>query len=125
MTNCYVMTRSGQFISSKDTPNQCVKIGKQIYEYEVKLLFRGDIELDENGFIIRHEEIDEIIQKLSLSGSCEEMHKTLSKAISQFFQFKLIGYKAVIKPPLYKNETLIASLDYCWINDSILLPLLK
>lgn len=125
MTSFYIMTRNGQFIRSKDTPNQCVKVGKQIYEYEIKLLFHGNIELDKNGFIVKHEEIDEIIQKLNLSGSCEEMHKTLSKAISQFFQFKLIGYKAIIKPPLYKNEVLIASLDYCWVNNPILLPLLK
>lgn len=121
----FVMTRKGQFKPSHDTNNQCVKVGKQIYDYELKLLFEGNVELDDNGFIIRHEEIDELIQKMELSGSCEQMNLQISKEISQFFMFKLIGLKSMITPPVYKHEILIASVNYCWVKENNLLSLLN
>lgn len=125
----YLMTRKGQFQPAINTENQCVKTGRQIYEYEVKLLFNGDINLDMNGFIIKHEEIDEFIKNLSFSGSCEQMHKKLSAELSYFIktekQISLLGYKAIITPPMYKHEILIASLNYCWVDRTDLLPLLN
>lgn len=111
------MTRSGSFIPSQSTDNQCVKVGNEQYDYTLKLVFSTNQILDNDDFIIRHEEIDEQIQRTILNGSCEFMHRQLFSSLKAFFNSKdiiVIGYKATILPYGVPEKQLIASLNYIW-----------
>lgn len=122
------MSRKGTFKTHKPTENQCSREGEPLYTYEIKLVFLGAIKLDEEGFIVRHERIDSLVQSTLLFGSCEEMHRILFDAINEAFKHNRIqikAYKATISPDLGHREELLASLDYIWTDKFVYLPLLS
>lgn len=112
--NCYIMNRKGSFKTPRATNNQCKVKGHKKYHYDIVVAFSNRIKLDDNKFIIDHQEIDDCIQKCSLIGSCEEMHLTISKQLKILFKSKKIpvmGIRAVIYPNIPVG---VANLSYIW-----------
>ena len=125
--NCYVMNRRGTFNTRRPTNNQCKVKGHKTYRYEVAMAFSPRIKLDENMFIIDHQDVDKCIQKCILNGSCEEMHMEISKALKKLFKSRdipVIGMKAVIYPDSVLGA---ANLSHVWISPKHkdVLPLLQ
>jgi hypothetical protein len=125
--NCYVMNRRGTFNTKKPTHNQCKVKGHKTYHYEVAMAFSPRVKLDENMFIIDHQDVDNCIQNCVLNGSCEEMHLEISEALRKLFKSReipVIGMKAVIYPDLPAGA---ANLSYIWVSPkhSNVLPLLQ
>lgn len=124
--NCYLMSRRGMFKTPKATSNQCKVKGHKRYHYDVAMVFPSTTKLDENMFIIDHQEIDNCIQRCSLVGSCEEMHLTISRELRKLFREKripIVGIKAVIYPDIPVGA---ANLSYVWTHprSKNILPLL-
>lgn len=105
MTGYFKMTRRGTFKPSTSTHNQCKVMGFSEYLYEIVMVFTDSTPLDENGFFIDHANIDNAIQMGDISGSCEEMHPKIYRAVMDAFknehqpmQRYPVAYKCVIKP---------------------------
>src|SRR5579885_2190456 len=84
MKNYFIMYRRGQFHPSVMTNNQCGVMGVPEYYYSLKLVFDGDLKLDKDDFIIDHQVLDDIIQGLKLSSSCEDMQRKICEALTPF-----------------------------------------
>lgn len=111
----YVMTRNGKFYPARMTKNQCKVEGHSSYSYSLRMVFSNTIKLDNNAFITDHAEVDEMIQKLPLIGSCEQMHQTICTALKAFFKskkLKLEGCKCTIIP----GKSPAAFMDYYYIG---------
>lgn len=120
----YRMNRYGKFKPHRYTQNQCKVYTHPEYQYEINLVFRGDPELDENGFLIDHAEIDTAIQKARISGSCEEMHPRIFDAVMTAFEGypdQPIAYRCAIKP----SEHPMAYMEFVWAIKSKYLKLVK
>jgi hypothetical protein len=68
-------------------------------------MFLCGVKLDNNGFLLDHQDIDDAIQNHDLSGSCEEMHLQLIKCFEEVMRKaklkrNLYAYKAIISPTL-------------------------
>lgn len=125
MTSFYVMNRTGKFEPDYYDDNQCKAKGHLEYHYHIKLVFEGACKLNDDGFIIDHQEIDDVIQNLGLQGSCEEMHldirKKLIPALTEHFGLPLLACKCVIHPTKTPGA---AWLEYVSLKDKASLPLL-
>lgn len=124
--NCYVMNRRGIFRTPKATPNQCKVKGHRKYHYDIAMVFPSNVKLDENMFILDHQDVDNCIQKCTLVGSCEEMHLVMSRELRNLFKFKkipIMGIRAVIYPDIPVGA---ANLSYIWTHprSKNILPLL-
>lgn len=85
----------------------------------MRMVFSHKIALDKDSFITDHVNIDKLIQSLKLSGSCEQMHKTICEAYKAFFlkkNLKLLACKCTIQPIIGFNEKQLAYIDYVYVN---------
>lgn len=103
--NFFTMTRRGHIVPKKATRNQCKGPGHDKYFYEVKIVFSGLVDLDKNGFIIKHEDIDKAIKASPAIGSCEQMHLDIRERLHTFFKKKELtlyvsGFKCTLYPTL-------------------------
>jgi hypothetical protein len=103
--NFFTMTRRGSLVPKKHTTNQCKAEGHSRYYYEVKIVFSGLADLDADGFIVKHEDLDEAIQESPAVGSCEQMHLDIRERLHAFFKSKDLhyyvkGFKCTIYPTL-------------------------
>lgn len=116
----YIITRSGIFIPSEFTGNQCKEVGHKSYNYHIKMVFlREEVDLNKEGYVVDHAEIGDLIHYLHLSGSCEEMHLKIHEALKNFFELKGIefhGYRCTIQPDAYLGH---ASIEYVFLQDNI------
>lgn len=69
----FVITRIGLLVISESeaTKNQCSKIGQREYQYKVSI--KSHEHIDENGFVIDHNEINKAVSKVTEGLSCELM----------------------------------------------------
>jgi len=108
--NIIIIRRSGVIKPSKSTQNQCANTGKKYYKYNVSLAFENP-KLDNKGFVVDHNKIDEIVKSLPSKGSCEQVADAIQKTLKAELSFT--GLKAIsieIKP----DEITVASLKYLW-----------
>lgn len=111
------MTRTGKFTPSRRTENQCKAPGHKSYDYTLRMVFLGNMKLDEHQFITDHANVDGLIQNMDLTGSCEQMHLKICGKLKEFFRKKAIplcGCKCTIHP----GEGAAAYMDYYFIDDS-------
>lgn len=80
----FVMTRKGTFRPAQHTTNQCKEPGWPEYAYELRMVFRGDMQLDRDGFIVDHADIHEMVVNLGLAGSCEQFSTRILTALDSF-----------------------------------------
>lgn len=116
----YSMTRNGEFVPHKMTPNQCRQENHPAYNYSLRMIFPKTIILDEHGFIIDHAFIDNTIHKLKLEGSCEQMHQLICTSIRDLFEkgkIPLYGCKCSIIPDMRIGD---AFMDYIYISEDLL-----
>lgn len=96
----FVMTRRGLFRPASHTQNQCKEPGWPEYSYELRMVFRGDMALDESGFIVDHAEIDSMIQELRLTGSCEEFTTRILHSLDKFMSsagIPMVGCRCIVR----------------------------
>lgn len=122
--NNFVMTRKGFFTPSSQTAHQCKQNKTFLYNYECKVVFNSSQLLDNNGFVIAHEDIDEAIQKLKLQGSCEEMAKDIVTTVKALIVRKLGGITG-IKVTIFPQPEGQAHISYIFIDKASNLPLLN
>lgn len=89
MKNYFIMYRRGEFHPSVMSSNQCGVEGVPTYFYSLKLVFDGDLKLNKDDFIVDHQVLDDIIQGLTLTSSCEDMQRAICSAITPFLSEKL------------------------------------
>jgi hypothetical protein len=92
----FIMHRKGKCHPRMPTPNQCKVAGHPNYTYDISMIFPSNITLDDNQFIINHQDIDDIIQATYLKGSCEQMHLKLQRKLTRFFSsrgIEILGFK--------------------------------
>lgn len=126
--NLYIMTRKGTFRPSGLSDNQCARDGHSLYHYIVKVICPGDLRLDKDDFIIKHEDIDEIIQISVLEGSCENMINTIVRNIINLFKVKaimLLGIKCTIKPKLLPDSYIEKMWTIPTKSGDLIIPLLS
>lgn len=95
----YILTRRGIFRPSEFTNNQCKEYGWKEYHYQIAVVV--DSHLDRDGFIIDHQRIDNMIQGMKLSGSCEQMHNSICSDLQQLLtghDVNLYACKTIICP---------------------------
>lgn len=73
MARYIVMQRQGAFKPAEATEYQCKERGHSLYHYDVKLIWSGNVRLDERDFILDHKEVDAVVQAVPLARSCELM----------------------------------------------------
>lgn len=106
----YRMNREGVFSPSKHTENQCGKEGTFHYSYLLTIIVRN--KLDNKGFIIDHDDLNNAIQNTEIFGSCEEMQRIIHKTvINTLPQGVLLGYKCVIKPLDFGSKAFIEFIE--------------
>lgn len=121
----FVMNRLGTFTPIGSQDNQCVNTGEKVYDYFVRLVFDGTMQLDEKEFIIDHMEVDQIIQSLTLRSSCEAMTKHISDSLRMVFSGKKIPLLALkVRATAADGRRKAAWLEHSWTKDDVLLPLL-
>ena len=77
-TNVWTIHREGTFKTFKSSDNQCKSKGTSVFVYMWDAVVKGN--LNEEGYVIDHDTINEAIKKLELTGSCEEMAGTINLA---------------------------------------------
>lgn len=113
----YIMYRNGIIVPSKYTPNQCKVNGHPVYYYTLAMVFPKAVRLDKDRFIIDHQYVDNLITKMGLTGSCEDMHRNICAAVQEFFAekgIKLIACKCTIKPSESNNQ---AYMEYVYLHN--------
>lgn len=103
MEQYYVMHRTGQFKPAKFSSNQCKGPGHDKYHYELVMVFNGDASLDKDYFLLDHQNVDDVIQKMRLGGSCEQMHLKISRAISKLMKdhnLPMVACKCILRPTI-------------------------
>lgn len=97
----YIMERKGFFKSFKSSDNQCKGKGHLNYSYQIKIAFSRKCLLDKSYFLIDHQHIDDVIQKITFKSSCEVMHQNILKELKLLFYNKklnILAIKTTIKP---------------------------
>lgn len=110
----FVMNRRGEFTPEDKTPNQCVKPGHPSYKYRLKMMFEGDMALDHRAFILDHQEVDDEIKKMLLSGSCEEMQRLISQELPEFMSEKSIPMVCFRCSIVSGDPAAPAFLEFAW-----------
>ena len=104
------MNREGVFSPSKHTENQCGKEGTMHYSYLLTIIVRN--KLDEKGFIIDHDDLNNAIQNTEIFGSCEEMQRIIHNCIVNTLpQGILLGYKCVVRPIDFNAKAFIEFIE--------------
>lgn len=106
----YRMNREGVFSPSKHTENQCGKEGTMHYSYLLTIIVRN--KLDDKGFIIDHDDLNNAIQNTEIFGSCEEMQRIIHNCIVNTLpQGILLGYKCVVRPIDFNAKAFIEFIE--------------
>jgi len=103
MKSYFVMNRTGKFTPEKTTSNQCKAPGHGQYFYHLKMVFLGGMKLDENSFILDHQDVDDLVTGLILQGSCEEMNRKIMERLAKLMGLKsipMVACKCTIRPGL-------------------------
>lgn len=109
----FTINRTGQFKVSTHTNNQC-KSKNHVAGYKYHIIIVVDT-LDEQGFVIDHIEIDNIIQNIKIEGSCEEICLQLFNSIKKLkCAGTIVAYKSIIQPITANMQAFI---EYKWYND--------
>jgi hypothetical protein len=102
MISYFVMNRRGTFAPSRFTDNQCKGYGHNKYAYALNMAFIGNKKsLDGNGFLLDHIDVDNMVQRMSLKGSCEEMQLRLMTKLDTLMKGKelfMAACKCTIQP---------------------------
>lgn len=104
-----LMTRKGILnVKGASTTNQCARPGHQVYHYEIKILFDNHVRLDENGMIIDHQQLDNVVQ-ITDPNSCEVMSNDILSRIQNLLKAHnlekyCIGIKLKIQPAFVVDE---------------------
>lgn len=97
MSSYFVMNRTGEFSPAAMTSNQCGKDGVAKYFYALKMVFAGTCRLDKDEFIIDHQAIDDLVNEIGLSGSCEQMQLRIKEKLVPFlckeYGLPMLAYK--------------------------------
>lgn len=107
------MIRRGKFELNYSSENQCKDVGHKNYSYICECTFPD--RLDENGFIIDHNVINESIQDSVKSTSCEEIVAIVVNNLVELFDEENIKFNKIVfrvKPSnaqaylegIYKNK---------------------
>jgi hypothetical protein len=119
------MKRSGVFApETTHASNQCKEKSTHLYDYECKILFDESQQLDNQEFLIEHQDIDDAIQKLNLNGSCEIMAKDIVELLQSFFELKKKKVNG-IKIEIFPYPRGKANMSYIYIKDKSFAPLLN
>lgn len=103
MITYFVMHRQGSFEPNNHTVNQCKEPGHDIYYYHLKLVFDGSAKLNDQAFLIDHQDLDDLITSLPLAGSCEQMQQQINKVIVPMIarrKLPLLACKCTLQPSL-------------------------
>lgn len=79
-----VLNRTGDLIATRSL-NQCRAVNTPVYHYHAQLVFtdiHGSSLLDGQQYVVPHELVDETLQKLSWSGSCEQVALQAATALN-------------------------------------------
>lgn len=88
----FTINRHGVFTTSKSVRNQCKSPGHTQYDYVVRV--KCPTELDDNGFVIDHNEIDRVVQHAVQDiNSCEK----ICLIISEYLMVTLVARKIKAK----------------------------
>lgn len=102
-----LITRRGVLnLKGKTASNQCAKEGHEVYYYEVKVLFINKIKLNQSGWIIDHQLLDDAVQKAQVN-SCELMSAQILDMIEGVLRennLECVGIKLQIKPAFVIEE---------------------
>lgn len=96
----FLMTRRGSFKPAHSTPNQCKEPGYSEYNYELRMVFDGNVPLDRNNFIVDHGKIDAMVRDLGLIGSCEDMTARILTALDAFMDaagIPMLACRCIVK----------------------------
>lgn len=97
----FILNRRGRIVPAKMTNNQCTEPGQKEYFYQMGLVFSGETKLNDNQWIVKHEDIDAMMQNLGHVGSCESMQLRIVKHIVPWLVkqgLPVLAYKCTIKP---------------------------
>ena len=113
------ITRRGYFITKNtQESNKCANQNQTTYKYIINIAFDSP-KLDDNGFIIDHNVIDDYIQGLVLKGSCEQMS---DKIISKLKQELTRKYRVVgIGLSLFTSKNTLAYITETWVTNLLYL----
>lgn len=111
---CYIMNRTGTFQVNQPSNNQCKEPNHWRYKYICTVVFSPAAGLDKNGFLIDHVEIDGAIQACTLSGSCEQMHRNILRAVRDVLHKKHCRINAIKIVILPDGAASTAKLTYIW-----------
>jgi hypothetical protein len=125
----FIMNRVGQIKLKADSKNQCKAIGHRDFQYQLRMVFDGTMKLDSRQYILDHQDVDTMIQKIGFIGSCEQIHQVLMLKLVAFMAKKKIPMRAarcVLKPiintghvsrPIWSVDTSVkAWLEYVHIE---------
>lgn len=102
-----IITRKGILnVKGNSTKNQCAKEGHEVYNYELKVLFSSKTKLNENGWIIDHQHLDDAVQE-SIVNSCEIMSDDILNRVEKVLiknNLKCVGIKLKIQPMFVVSE---------------------
>lgn len=120
----HTITRKGTYEPYSASMNQCKDIGHGKYGFEVVAAFGP--ELNENGWLVDHNDINNAIQDFEIEGSCEEMHKQILGAVkariakvTEGTSVKCLGFKISIYADMTKTRTVAYMRTYHAIADPI------
>jgi hypothetical protein len=125
MKSYFILNRQGEFNPTDMTNNQCKGWGHGKYFYLLQLVFDGTLKLDDNAFIIDHQDVDDLVQNIVLKGSCEQMHMKIAKKLIPTLVKKalpLLACKCTIRPTLDPQGK--AWLQYVSLKDDKYAPCL-
>lgn len=114
---CFIMHRNGIFVPKQKSANQCKIEGHQSYNYTLSMIFPKTVKLNNQKFITDHQHVDQVIQSLSLKGSCEQMHLAICNAIRAYFEdldCELLATKCRILPDINIGA---AFMDYVYVKN--------
>lgn len=108
----YILNRRGKF-SATETLNQCKDIEHPLYFYHLKVVTKG---LDNDGFVIDHEDINKAIISNEMYGSCEEMAKRLFKIVKKLMKGqKFVAFWCAVYAS-EEPEHLKSFMEFKWYN---------
>ena len=90
------MTRTGTLLPTYATANQCKNVGETHYIYEIVCLFEEV--LDSKGFLIDHNDINNVVKNNQNVGSCEECLITIADNLQKILPKSCRKFSITIKP---------------------------
>lgn len=127
MINHKIITRKGRIVNTEHISNKCKSSDHPIFFYTLRIVFKNTTDLDENGFIIDHDLINEEIVNNVEVRSCELLADDILDTIKRLMKRNKIGISAMkitINPVLPIPNDAGAFIEQVWAKDAIALTLL-